>query len=291
MSHKMKSQRFFVAVLAVTLVSIVALADASLELKFRDMEPHIGQAFFVRVVHGDSGVEITRLAVEEVISSSFELDISGLEIGASYRIDFYADANGNSSYDRPPEDHAWRIELLNVQADGMLTFKHNAEFTDIAWPPAIDGLIESGEYAHELQDEATGMTVYWHNDASTLTVGLMSPGNGWLSIGFGPERQMQGANIIIASIQDGVLSIEDHYGSSPIAHKKDSVDDILRAAGSELEGSSVVEFAIPLDSGDDQDKALVAGEEVVIILAYHASSDGLTARHSKRSTSAILLDD
>ena len=164
-------------------------------------------------------------------------------------------------------------------------------FTDIGWPPAIDGVIAEGEYTHQLFDSATGMTVYWANSATTLIIGLVSPGTGWLSIGFDPERQMLGANILIAGIDGDVVTIEDHYGNSPTSHKKDDTAHVIQVAGSETNAGSVLEFRIPLDSGDSQDKPLAVGSEVIIILAYHDSNDSLTTRHSERSTSSLMLDD
>ena len=290
MSHRLRKQGLWLGLLAVGLLSLSAVADVSLELKFREMDPHVGQAFFLRVVDVDRGAEISRLAVPEILSGSFELAVSGLLEGVSYHIDFFSDHNGNGLYDAPPVDHAWRIDLPNVQADGMLTFVHSTMFTDIGWPPSSDGVIEEGEYAHELLDDETGMTVYWFNDDTLLYIGLVSPGTGWLSIGFEPERMMLGANIIIAGISDGELTIEDHIGTSPTAHALDDVDNIIQAAGSEGEGRSVLEFVIPLDSGDEDDKALTPGSEVTIILAYHRSNDSLRSRHSERSTASIVLD-
>jgi len=101
--------------------------------------------------------------------------------------------------------------------------------------------------------------------------------------------RMQGANIIIASIEDETLTIEDHYGNSPVSHRRDAVDHVVQAAGTEENDVSILEFAFPLDSGDDQDKALIAGDEVTIILAFHRSSDQFTVRHSERSTTSIRL--
>jgi hypothetical protein len=205
-------------------------------------------------------VEISRLSAAEINDSSFALEISNLQADTSYQIDFFADANGNGSYDAPPENHAWLIDLMNVQSNDSLTFSHNTRFTDIGWLPAIDGIIEVDEYANSMLGAATGMSVFWYNTNSLLYIGLASPGAVWLSIGFEPARQMLGANI-------------------------------LQAAGAEVTGRSVHEFVVSLDSGDDQDKALMHGTEVVVILAYHASSDSLSGRRSKRSTTTIELDD
>ena len=271
-------------------VSAAALGQARLTLEFRDMEPHIGQLFELRVVEQDSGREIVRFSVPEIAAAEFDLEIADLELASSYRIDFYADANGNGAYDAPPADHAWRIAFPEVQGDATLTFSHNVDFVDIGWPPHLDGQIVELEYRNGMIDAETGMLVHWQNDDSVLYIGLVAPGTGWLSIGFGPENRMQGADIIIAAIDNGELVIEDHYGNAPTAHRKDDVDHVIQAAGSEAEGQSILEFAIPLASGDDQDKALAHGSEVTIILAYHASNDRLTTRHTARSTTSIVLD-
>lgn len=291
MSHNSRSLGLPIAFIIVALSAVSLFADVSVELNFQDMEPHLGQAFFLRVSNASTEEETARLSVAEIPAATFSLEISGLVIGESYHLDMFVDVNGNGSYDAPPVDHAWRIDLPNVQTNGSLPFVHNTMFTDIGWPPAIDGVIQEGEYAHKLVDPATGMIVYWANSAQTLTIGLVSPGTGWLSIGFEPDRQMQGANIIIAGINEDVVTIEDHYGNSPTSHRKDSTSHIIQAAGSETNGESILEFRIPLDSGDRQDKALAIGSEVTIILAYHNSNDSLTSRHSERSTSTLMLDD
>jgi len=289
MSHNRRISTLALLGAALTVVSVVA--DVSLELKFQDMSPHQGQAFYLRVTNTVTEEEIMRLSVAEIPAAAFELELSNLVIGESYHVDLFADVNGNGQYDVPSVDHAWRIDLPNMQSDRSLIFVYNTLFTDIGWPPAIDGIIAEGEYAHQLFDSATGMTVYWANSTNTLIVGLTSPGTGWLSIGFDPERQMQGANIFIAAIDGDVVTIEDHYGNSPVSHVQDAKPHIIQAAGSETSDGSVLEFRIPLDSGDSQDKPLAAGDDIVIILSYHRSNDNLTMRHTERSTSTLVLDN
>jgi len=255
------------------------------------MSPHLGEGFFLRVSNVATEEEITRLSIAEIPATAFDFEISGLVVGESYQVDLFVDVNGNGRYDAPPIDHAWRIDLPNMQSDGSLTFIHNTMFTDIGWPPEIDGIISAGEYENELIDPETGMSVYWDNTAATLIIGLVSPGTGWLSIGFEPERQMQGANILIASVDGTDVVIEDHYGNSPTSHLQDESSHVIQAAGSETDAGSVLEFRIPLDSGDSQDKPLTPGDTVTIILAYHSSNDSLSTRHSARSTSALVLDE
>jgi len=276
---------------ALSLFAVAALGQATVIVTFEDMDPHVGQAFELRIVDAATGREVDRVSVPEVVAPTFDLSVSEVPLGVTYRIDFYADANGNARYDAPPADHAWRIELPDLQADTSIAFVHDLDFVDIRWAPYLDGTIEDGEYASETIDAATAMSVFWQHDGILLYVGLEAPGTGWLSIGFGPERRMQGANILIAAIADGTLTIEDHYGHTQTSHRTDEVDHVIQAAGSEADGRSIVEFAIPLDSGDGEDAALAPGDEVAIILAYHGSNDSLIARHTKRSTSSIVLDN
>ena len=291
MRHTSHLGSVIIGIVAVAVLSIAAWGDLTLTLTLTEMDPHIGQALGLRVVDTATGGEISRLTVEEIPGSTLELSLSGLMKGASYRIDLYADANGNGIYDAPPDDHAWRIELPEVQMDGALTFAHNASFVDIDWPPAADGVIVEGEYRHSMVDRGTGIEVYWQNDGETIYVGLIGPGTGWVAIGFDPERRMMGANIIIAAVDDeGELSIEDHFGTTQTAHMLDATSDILQAAGIEEEGQTLVEFAYPLRTTDHGDMPLTPGTEIAIILAYHRTLDSLTMRHTSRSTVFIQLD-
>jgi len=156
----------------------------------------------------------------------------------------------------------------------------------------IDGTITPGEYAN--QTTLSGVDVYWTNDAENLRIGLVSPGTGYVAIGFEPESHMQGANFIIASMHEGVLTIRDDYGHESFAHIEDTARggtyDILAAAGNEWPDQTVVEFAIPLDSGDATDKPLRPGQEVTILVAYHSMLDSFANRHTLQATGSIVLD-
>ena len=156
----------------------------------------------------------------------------------------------------------------------------------------VDGTIAEGEYPH--RTTVIGVDVYWKNDAEQLNIGLVSPGTGYVSIGLDPEDRMLGANYIIAFMQEGELHISDDFGSHPIAHTHDTnrggTDDIVASAGAEWPDQTVVEFIIPLDSGDSHDKVLVPGNTYPILVAYHDLRDGFSARHSGRGSGEITLD-
>jgi hypothetical protein len=291
MNRRSKHRRAWLSVFMVVALSVPVLADSFWELNVTDMAPYLGYELFLRVVDVETGEEVARFGPVSVQEDSQALEIQAAELASSYHIDLFVDATEDGGYDPPPADPSWRVELPAVQVGSRFDVSLDAAFTDIGWPPAIDGTIDTGEYPHTMIDDPTEMVVSWYNDESILYIGLASPGVGWLAIGFAPQRQMQGANIIIAAIDAGELTIEDQYGNTPTSHRRDDVDNIIQAAGSETLDGSVVEFAIPLDSGDDQDKALEPGAQVAILLAYHRSSDRLTMKHTDRSVSTIVLDN
>jgi hypothetical protein len=112
-----------------------------------------------------------------------------------------------------------------------------------------------------------------------------------VSAGFDPVNRMQGANYIIAAVTSGGIVIEDHFGSGTTSHRRDRREDILRAAGTVSGGQTIVEFAIPLDSLDAEDKPLVPGRTYTVLLAYHRSSTSLTTLHTARGSVQITLEE
>lgn len=157
---------------------------------------------------------------------------------------------------------------------------------------SIDGTIAEAEYAHST--EIAGVEVHWSNDATYLRIGLRAPATGYVAIGFDPIRQMEGANFIVGYVQDGKAYFRDDFGTELTVHMADTdrggVDNIVSAAGAEWADRTILEFVIPLDSGDEMDKPLAAGDAVTVLLAYHDLQDGFTARHSRRGSGEIQLD-
>ena len=157
---------------------------------------------------------------------------------------------------------------------------------------SIDGAIGATEYPHST--EIAGVEVYWTNDATYLRVGLVAPGTGFVAIGFDPVRQMEGANFILGYVEDGKGYFRDDFGIESTAHMADvdrgGVNNIVSSAGAEWTDRTILEFIIPLDSGDGMDKPLVPGGTYTVLLAYHDLQDGFTTRHSRRGSGQIQLD-
>ncbi|WP_163322670.1 T9SS type A sorting domain-containing protein [Draconibacterium mangrovi] len=100
-----------------------------LTVQFSGMNPHEGQSLHLWVIDKSDGTELYK--TEVTVEAEFEIVTYGIETGKSYTIDFYADHNSSGSYDAPPTDHAWRLELNEVLGDTILNFSHNTNFTDI----------------------------------------------------------------------------------------------------------------------------------------------------------------
>ena len=106
-------------------------AGSILTINFTGMTPHVGQTLWMVVEDRDESEEIFRMS--GVIEESFTVEIPGINAGSDYRVEFFADHNGNGSYDEPPTDHAWRYDLDEVSEGEVLDFAHNTDFHDIDW--------------------------------------------------------------------------------------------------------------------------------------------------------------
>ncbi len=159
-------------------------------------------------------------------------------------------------------------------------------------PVAIDGVVFDGEYAHWM--DASGFEVHWSNDINYLRVGLVSPGSGFVAIGFAPVYRMKGANFILGAIEGGRLMMRDDFGDGAVSHTADTLlggtNDILEVAGREENGRTTIEFVIPLVTRDPNDVVLAPGETYDVLIAYHDTSDSFGARHSRRGSGTMRLD-
>ena len=161
------------------------------------------------------------------------------------------------------------------------------------WVP--DGLIGEGEYRHSTEVE--GITFHWVKDGEHLYAAVAAETAGWVAVGFDPDMQMPGANIIFGHVKDRTASIEDMFGirpNMPDAHPSDEqqggTNDVLEYAGREEGGLTVIEFKIPLDSGDRYDKPLSRGASYPIILAMGPGDDFDVYHGGGRTYGEITLD-
>lgn len=159
----------------------------------------------------------------------------------------------------------------------------------------VDGQVAAGEYPPEgtFADPATGMTAYLVHDGTNLTGAVVSPGTGWVGIGFGaPGVVMDGYNILIGYVTGATTVFTDQFGLG-LDHRPDETDggtnNLMAFAGTESGGRTTIEFRIPLDSGDSHDYRLAEGETVGFMLAYQETADDLVSMHTKASLGTVFI--
>lgn len=157
---------------------------STVTINFSNMEPHLSQTLFIRIVDKATLSEVGR-RIENITASEFDVVLQVIIPGRSYFVDFFADANLNGLYDSPPTDQTWRMEINNAEGNDVLNFAHNTSFTDIDWKytaainfssmnPHLNQLIEA-----RAVDEMTGIEAgrsrlerITNNDFSMLITGL-----------------------------------------------------------------------------------------------------------------------
>lgn len=159
-------------------------------------------------------------------------------------------------------------------------------------PEAIDGVIAEGEYPFSTQ--ANAITVWWRNDATTLTLAIAAPTTGWVAIGLDPVAGMEGANFLFATATPDGPRFMDAYGKrgGGLPHQPDTAlggsESFLAAAVTETNGATVAEFKIPLASGDAYDKTLQPGATVRFIAAY-GRTDDFSSKHQAYGRGELTL--
>jgi hypothetical protein len=133
------------------------------------------------------------------------------------------------------------------------------------------------------------MTVFWEHNGINLTVGVVSPGLGWVAMGIGEE--MNGSNMILGGSKQGSVYCYDLVGEGHF-HVNDTdrggTFDVLDFAASENATNTILEFIISLNSSDPRDSMLQEESTYSMFFAYHASSDDMDI-HSKRSAVLSIL--
>jgi hypothetical protein len=138
----------------------------------------------------------------------------------------------------------------------------------------------------------TEISFQWKIEGESLRIILSAPTEGWVAVGFNPSRVMKDADYKLAYVDGTETVMEDHFGTALFAHKSDTeiggTSDFEIISGKEEMGKTIIEFRIPLNSGDDKDTLLMEGSEVKVLLAY-GTRDNLSQKHKKRTSVAITL--
>lgn len=140
--------------------------------------------------------------------------------------------------------------------------------------------------------EVKDFVFQWRILGENIDIILSAPTTGWIAVGFDPSRMMKDADILIGYVENNEVFMRDDFGAGNTKHKADTelggTDDITITGGSEIDGKTTLEFSIPLNSRDSNDRILEQGEEYKLIFAY-GKKDDFVSYHKTRTSLKVTL--
>ncbi len=129
-----------------------------------------------------------------------------------------------------------------------------------------------------------GMTVRWSlQPGGTIECTMTAPTTGWLALGFNTHDDIVGTNLIMASIEQGKVRIEDQYvvrsGEHLPVNMLGGTSAVSNVQGTEQHGISTVSFTITQHAQDRFHHNLTEAASVFLICAYSMEDD--FAHHSR----------
>jgi hypothetical protein len=108
-------------------------------LRFSGMGVHKGKMLEVMVIEELTGRTVGLYRMKSIPGDAFEITIPGIIDlgGVVYRVEFFADANGNFRYDDPPNDHTWLRFVESNDKDANLSFEHGTDFKPLEFQRAF----------------------------------------------------------------------------------------------------------------------------------------------------------
>lgn len=120
------------------------------------------------------------------------------------------------------------------------------------------------------------MVTWWHED-DRIFFEMRAPTDGWVAIGFNSTENVEGAYLLMGSVQYDVTEVVEHYTISPGNYKpitelgaEAQLDDVF---GTQTDSLTTIEFSVPVTAFSDYQKDLSVGNTYVMILAYSQEDD------------------
>ena len=145
----------------------------------------------------------------------------------------------------------------------------------------IDG---SHEGYQETPIEVIGVQIHMAHDGDFLYVHLRADIDGWLAVGFNVRGGgMDGANMIIGYLEGEEPSVRDDVGQGQ-THAEAATRAVEDFSLLREDEARILEFSYPLTFRGDNDyhlEGLTPGEIYTLLVAYNASSDDVSRKHSR----------
>jgi len=137
-----------------------------------------------------------------------------------------------------------------------------------------------------------GMEVSWFIQDNRVYFEMQAPTEGWVAIGLHTKNQLQGTNLIMGSISNQGLKVEDHYIQAVGKHQETKAigggNALLDTHGKASKTQTTIAFSLPLQAPDIFHKNLKEGKTYYLLMAYSEEDD--FQHHSRmRTTISITL--
>lgn len=131
----------------------------------------------------------------------------------------------------------------------------------------------------------SGMRFTWHFEGETLIGRISAPTSGWVVVGFNAKPDLEGARLIMGSIEDQGVRLEEHRAKPPhhtlIAEQGHLIVRSFQAS----ERETMIEFEI----GDGEGPAVgKPGQLIHLILGYSLDDDFNSHSHVRRQVDVVL---
>ena len=153
--------------------------------------------------------------------------------------------------------------------------------------PVIDGRTTPGEYAFLYYNNEIGMWLRWSVLEGTIYFNMEAPATGWVGLNFMPmDGTIHGDTVIgyVRSDQSVHLSDQVAPGDDHFPHFEDvqhgGTESFLSVAGSEEDGTTIIEFSRKLMTGEPTD-AMFMNVGLMTMVSFHPSADDFVSYHSQ----------
>ena len=200
--------------------TVVVDSNYQVILNMTGFSDHVGKNLIVYLRDPVSGDFVDSVLVTPLENADFEVEFDSVEI-RNYNIDFYFDMNGNGKYDVPPADHAWRIQLVNFDADTTITYISNTTYTDIGIVVIVGINIIQTEYFRAYPNPARNLIqIDLLKDANSISIYNTA---GSLMIHKPLTPSIQSVKIELSSLKPGfyILDVKGDQGNAQLKFVKE----------------------------------------------------------------------
>ncbi|MGB0983993.1 MAG: DOMON domain-containing protein [Saprospiraceae bacterium] len=125
--------------------------------------------------------------------------------------------------------------------------------------------------------DKNGMKVSWHFENERVYFEVSAPTNGWVTIGFNQNSEIQGAYLLMSNVIQDRVNVVEHYTISAGNYKPitelGSVAKVENIKGKEVGDSTQIAFSLPVGALSKYQKDLKPNMDYFMILAYSRADD------------------